>query len=81
MLPLNTPLPPCPPPRRAKVDRNSTSQLSPWIHIGTISVRYIYYRVRQCQEAWLAQGIDRTQSCLDFLQQMGYREYSRWVGR
>jgi deoxyribodipyrimidine photo-lyase len=30
---------------RAKVDRGSTSQLSPWIHIGTISVRYIFYRV------------------------------------
>jgi deoxyribodipyrimidine photolyase len=47
------------------VDRSSTSQLSPWIHSGTISVRYIYYRVRQCQEAWLAQGIDRLrQQCL-----------------
>jgi deoxyribodipyrimidine photolyase len=31
---------------RAKVDRESTSQLSPWIHQGTLSVRYIYYRVR-----------------------------------
>ena len=30
---------------RAKVDRESTSQLSPWIHQGTLSVRYIYYRV------------------------------------
>ena len=31
---------------RAKVDRDSTSRLSPWIHIGSISVRYIFYRVR-----------------------------------
>lgn len=31
---------------RAKVDRESTSRLSPWIHFGSISVRYIYYRVR-----------------------------------
>jgi len=31
---------------RAKVDREFTSRLSPWIHFGSISVRYIYYRVR-----------------------------------
>jgi hypothetical protein len=28
-----------------QMDRDSTSRLSPWIHIGSISVRYIYYRV------------------------------------
>ncbi len=32
---------------RAKMDRDSTSRLSPWIHIGSISVRYIFYRVRR----------------------------------
>jgi deoxyribodipyrimidine photolyase len=36
---------------RAKVDRASTSQLSPWIHIGTLSVRYIFYRVRASSRA------------------------------
>eukprot|EP00798_Chlamydomonas_sp_ICE-L_P003660 gene3660-13735_t len=30
---------------RAKVGRVSTSQLSPWIHVGTLSVRYIFYRI------------------------------------
>jgi len=30
--------------QRVKVDRSSTSQLSPWIHSGTLSVRFIYYR-------------------------------------
>lgn len=64
---------------RAKVDRDSTSQLSPWVHSGTISVRYIYYMVKQKQVEWMQQGIDRTQSCVDFLQQMGYREYSRYL--
>ncbi|GFH29708.1 phytochrome-like protein cph1, partial [Haematococcus lacustris] len=54
---------------RAKVDRDSTSQLSPWIHIGTISVRYIFYRALP----------SITNSCKDFLQQMGYREYSRYL--
>ncbi|KAG2427955.1 hypothetical protein HXX76_011942 [Chlamydomonas incerta] len=64
---------------RAKVDRDSTSRLSPWIHIGSISVRYIFYRVRQCQAEWLAGGADTARSCDDFLQQMGYREYSRYL--
>lgn len=31
---------------RAKVDRGSTSELSPWVHIGSVSMRYIFYRVR-----------------------------------
>lgn len=35
---------------RVKVDRESTSQLSPWIHSGSISIRYIFYRVRS--EVW-----------------------------
>ena len=32
---------------RCKVDRESTSQLSPWIHSGSISIRYIFHRVRE----------------------------------
>ncbi|KAL6764729.1 DNA photolyase, FAD-binding/Cryptochrome [Haematococcus lacustris] len=74
---------------RAKVDRDSTSQLSPWIHIGTISVRYIFYRVCQQQAEWAAAASSPlvppqalpsiTNSCKDFLQQMGYREYSRYL--
>lgn len=64
---------------RAKVDRDSTSQLSPWIHCGSLSVRTIYYRVRRKQAEWLAEGKDLSKSCTDFLQQMGYREYSRYL--
>mmetsp|Transcript_6370 Transcript_6370/g.14137 ORF Transcript_6370/g.14137 Transcript_6370/m.14137 type:complete len:935 (-) Transcript_6370:1153-3957(-) len=64
---------------RAKVDRESTSQLSPWIHIGSISMRYIFYRVRQAQVEALAAGVDRNQSCIDFMRQMGYREYGRYL--
>lgn len=64
---------------RAKVDRESTSQLSPWIHQGTLSVRYIYYRVKQKELEVGASGGDIAQSCADFLQQMGYREYSRYL--
>lgn len=53
--------------------------LSPWIHFGSISVRHIYYRVAQKHAEWQAAGLDKGKSCLDFLQQMGYREYSRLV--
>jgi deoxyribodipyrimidine photolyase len=31
---------------KANVDRSITSRLSPWIHTGTVSVRFLYYRVR-----------------------------------
>ena len=57
---------------RAKVDRESTSQLSPWIHSGSISIRYIFYRVKQFELQSAAAGIDKSQSCADFLRQMGY---------
>ncbi len=36
-------------------------------------------QVRQCQGEWLAAGADKSVSCDDFLQQMGYREYSRYL--
>eukprot|EP00775_Hariotina_reticulata_P012492 gene12492-12626_t len=64
---------------RAKTDRESTTMLSPWIHFGSISVRHIYYRVAQKHTEWQAAGQDKGHSCLDFLQQMGYREYSRYL--
>jgi len=34
-------------------------------------------RVAQKHAEWQSSGVDRGKSCLDFLQQMGYREYSR----
>lgn len=64
---------------RAKTDRHSTSRLSPHLHFGEISVRYIYYMVKQKQAAWDAQGGGAGTSCDDFLQQVGYREYSRYL--
>lgn len=122
---------------RAKTDRDSTTMLSPWIHMGSISVRHVYYRVAQvgfsmgppaarlpappacgdpcvsstaaapqpgCLLAltesrpparlparvrsrpqkhaeWQPAAPERGASCLDFVQQLGYREYSRWVLR
>lgn len=64
---------------RAKVDRESTSQLSPWIHIGSISTRYIYYRTRHYEVLSASSGADKSQCCKDFLRQMGYREYARYL--
>lgn len=31
------------------------------------------------QAEWITRGEDHTASCLDFLQQVGYREYSRYL--
>lgn len=63
---------------RAKTDRNSTSQLSPHIHYGEVSVRRIFYMVKQREWEWASAGVGGT-SCADFLRQMGYREYSRYL--
>lgn len=63
---------------RAKVDRNSTSQLSPHIHFGEISVRVIFHEVRAREAALRASRPDST-AVPDFLQQLGYREYSRYL--
>ncbi|KAK9819946.1 hypothetical protein WJX72_004261 [[Myrmecia] bisecta] len=63
---------------RAKTDRNSTSRLSPHIHYGEISVRHVYYVARQREMQFKAEGSGGT-SCEDFLRQMGYREYARYL--
>jgi len=63
---------------RAKTDRNSTSRLSPHIHFGEVSVRRIYYLVKQREWEWASAGQGST-SCMDFLRQMGYREYGRYL--
>jgi deoxyribodipyrimidine photolyase len=48
---------------------------SPWIHAGSLSVRAVYYAVAARHAAWCAEGAGRARSCLEFLQQLGYREY------
>eukprot|EP00879_Flechtneria_rotunda_P014736 GHRR01015398.1.p1 GENE.GHRR01015398.1~~GHRR01015398.1.p1 ORF type:complete len:330 (+),score=85.33 GHRR01015398.1:2766-3755(+) len=62
---------------KARVDASITSRLSPWIHVGSLSVRFIYYRVRAKQAEWLVAGDDQSESCQHFLRQLAYREYSR----
>uniref|UniRef100_A0A061S2Y5 Cryptochrome 1 n=1 Tax=Tetraselmis sp. GSL018 TaxID=582737 RepID=A0A061S2Y5_9CHLO len=63
---------------RAKTDRESTSKLSPHIHFGEISVRRMHYMVKQLEWKWAASKEGGT-SCADFLRQMGYREYGRYL--
>ncbi|WIA22738.1 hypothetical protein OEZ86_009697 [Tetradesmus obliquus] len=65
--------------RKANVDRCCCSRLSPWIRVGSVSVRHIYYRVRAQQAEWAAAGVDHDSSCRDFMQQLAYREYSRYL--
>eukprot|EP00891_Asterochloris_glomerata_P002034 jgi/Astpho2/2034/Aster-00531 len=63
---------------RVKTDRTSTSRLSPHIHYGEISIRHVFYVVKQRELDFLEKG-NRSTSCRDFLQQMGYREYARYL--
>lgn len=62
---------------RAKTDRNSTSRLSPHIHFGEISIRDVHAAVvRKATELDIKQS---KLSVSDFLRQLGYREYSRYL--
>lgn len=36
------------------------------------------WQVRAQQAEWAAAGVDHDSSCRDFMQQLAYREYSRW---
>jgi len=63
---------------RAKTDRESTSRLSPHIHFGEISVRRLHYMVKQLEWEWAKAG-NRSTSCADYLRQIGYREYGRYL--
>ncbi|KAL4431148.1 hypothetical protein ABPG75_006404 [Micractinium tetrahymenae] len=63
---------------RAKTDRASTSRLSPHIHYGEISVRHIHYVAKHQELEWARAG-DAGTSVQDFLRQLGYREYSRYL--
>jgi deoxyribodipyrimidine photolyase len=67
---------------RAKTDRDSTSRLSPHIHFGEVSARQVY-QAATCQglEAAAHGGTagGRSTAVADFLRQLGFREYSRYL--
>lgn len=62
---------------RAKTDRNSTSRLSPYIHFGEISMRTVAAAAVNNSDAD-APAIN-PRSIDDFMRQLGYREYSRYL--
>jgi len=68
---------------RAKTDRNSTSKLSPHIHFGEISARGIYAAATAKGKEWSDNNNNSSGSgahaVQDFLRQLGYREYSRYL--
>lgn len=66
---------------RAKADVRSTSRLSPHVHYGEISMRHIFFVVKQRESTFqhTAEATAVHTSCSDFLKQTGYREYSRYL--
>ncbi|EHA8588989.1 Cryptochrome-1 [Cocos nucifera] len=65
---------------RMKVEGNTTSLLSPYLHFGELSVRKIYQAVRMKQIQWAKEeNSDADQSVNLFLRSIGLREYSRYL--
>ncbi|KAJ4774297.1 Cryptochrome-2 [Rhynchospora pubera] len=67
---------------RMKVDGNTTSLLSPYLHFGELSVRKIYRAVRMKQIEWAQydeKDADFEESITLFLRSLGLREYSRYL--
>lgn len=65
---------------RMKVEGNTTSLLSPYLHFGELSVRKIYQGVRMKQIQWAKEeNSDADQSVNLFLRSIGLREYSRYL--
>ena len=67
---------------RAKTDRESTSKLSPHIHFGEMSVRTVHAHATAAAATWHDESDgnnNNNQSIDDFLRQLGYREYSRYL--
>lgn len=65
---------------RMKVEGNTTSLLSPYLHFGELSVRKIYQIVRMKQIQWAKEGNSHAEESVNlFLRSVGLREYSRYL--
>ncbi|KAJ7570316.1 hypothetical protein O6H91_01G114800 [Diphasiastrum complanatum] len=63
-----------------KTDSANTSLLSPYLHFGELSVRKVFYNVREKQALWTKEGNDgAVRSVNIFLRSIGFREYSRYL--
>lgn len=47
--------------------------------LPTVVLLLLLPQVQEKQQEWLAAGADHTASCRDFMQQLAYREYSRYL--
>ncbi|KAG6732578.1 hypothetical protein I3843_01G177100 [Carya illinoinensis] len=65
---------------RLRVEGNSTSLLSPYLHHGELSVRKVFQFVRMKQVLWTKEGNSvGEESVTLFLKAIGLREYSRYL--
>ncbi|KAL3687848.1 hypothetical protein R1sor_014157 [Riccia sorocarpa] len=65
---------------RIKADSANTSQLSPHLHFGEVSVRKIFHEGRTKQMLWARENTSGgEQSVSLFLRAIGFREYSRYL--
>lgn len=65
---------------RLKVEGNSTSLLSPYLHFGELSVRKVLRSVRMKHLSWTKEGNSVSEESVDlFLKAIGLREYSRYL--
>ena len=62
---------------KAKTDRKSTSQLSPYLHYGEVGVREVRYAIMNATSGWSQQEKDL--HLKSFYKQLGFREYSRYL--
>ncbi|PIA45366.1 hypothetical protein AQUCO_01700718v1 [Aquilegia coerulea] len=65
---------------RIKVEGNSTSLLSPYLHFGELSVKKVIRFVRMKQLLWRKEENKKGEQSVDiFLRGIGLREYSRYL--
>ncbi|XP_057958248.1 cryptochrome-1 isoform X2 [Malania oleifera] len=65
---------------RVKVEGNSTSLLSPYLHFGELSVRKVFRSVQMKQILWANEKNTVGEDSVNlFLRAIGFREYSRYL--
>lgn len=59
-------------------DTMGTSQLSPYLHYGELSVRRVWYQTKQMEWLWVQSRLSIA-SIAAFQRQLAFREYSRYL--
>lgn len=63
---------------RPMSDTMGTSQLSPYLHYGELSVRRVWYQTKQMEWLWVQSRLSIA-SIAAFQRQLAFREYSRYL--